>query len=122
MPEFKKANSLTTISHYVEKEVKKKSPNLKFEIITPGVEFDYFVEKKSNIKIEKEKPYVLSVAKLKPRKGHHISLPAFKKVSETIKVERINISERGVRNIILNPINMGRPRGSKNKNTLARKL
>ena len=57
----------------------KKIPQLKIEVIPPGVNFDDFKKEPDNVpeEILEKKPYLLTVGTIKKRKGHHISLPAF---------------------------------------------
>ncbi len=81
---LKRADALTAISNYVAGEVNRKISNLNFEIIIPGINYDYFVNKPPQIGTVKESPYILSVAKLKPRKGHHVSLRVFAKIADKL--------------------------------------
>ncbi len=82
---FKKANKLVAISNFVKDEILKKIPDLKIDVINPGIDFDVFSKKpatESLAKLAKYEPYILSVGALRLRKGYKFSIPAFKKVSE----------------------------------------
>lgn len=83
------ADKLTTISSYTAREVIKKVSDLKIKAIPLGIDYNYFLDKiqqinKNNQEINNIKPYILSVGKIKPRKGYHISLEVFAKVSQQI--------------------------------------
>ncbi|OGZ24844.1 MAG: hypothetical protein A2896_01630 [Candidatus Nealsonbacteria bacterium RIFCSPLOWO2_01_FULL_43_32] len=76
---YQRADIVTTISRYTAGEINKKIPQLKIEVIPPGVNFDDFKKEPDNVpeEILEKKPYLLTVGTIKKRKGHHISLPAF---------------------------------------------
>ncbi len=82
---FKQADKLVAISTFVKNEILKKIPSLNIDIINPGIDYDVFNKKPSaedSEKLNKYKPYILSVGSLRLRKGYKFSIPAFKKVSE----------------------------------------
>ncbi len=85
---YRLSNVITTISSYTSSEIKKKVPRLDMQIITPGIDYSYFynanLQDEYNQEIELYKPYILSVAKLKPRKGHYFSLSVFAKVADEL--------------------------------------
>lgn len=78
----RRADKITAISSYTAGEVLKKIPGLKIEIIPLGVDGDYF-RRQADVagKPDVEPPYILSVGRLKPRKGYHISLEVFARVA-----------------------------------------
>ena len=83
---YQRADTVTTISRYTAREINKKIPKLKIDVITPGVNFDDFKKEPDNVpkEILGKKPYLLTVGTIKKRKGHHISLPAFAEVLKKI--------------------------------------
>lgn len=77
---YRTADALTAVSRYVAREVQKSLFYLNFIIITPGIDYNYFL----HLPVNRNKPrrkFILSVAKVKPRKGILESLRAFAGVS-----------------------------------------
>lgn len=78
---YRHANVCTAISSYVAREIQKHVPDLKISIVIPGIDYAYFA-KKGDIRTSLcPKPFILSVAKVKPRKGVDTSLRAFAKIA-----------------------------------------
>lgn len=73
---YRRADAVTAISSYVARAITTKVPELPIQVIIPGIEYEYFTGKSGSVST-RERPYILSVAKVKPRKGLHISLRAF---------------------------------------------
>jgi len=78
---YRKADVLTAVSGYVAREIRKKLPYLDFTIITPGIDFNYFLNVPTS-NIVPRRPFILSVAKVKPRKGVLVSVRAFARIAE----------------------------------------
>jgi phosphatidylinositol alpha-1,6-mannosyltransferase len=78
---YRRATQISSISSYTDREVKKIIYDLKTEIITLGIDGETFLTSKEGNLIEKP-PYIMSVGKVKARKGHHLSIRAFAKVAE----------------------------------------
>ncbi len=81
---YRQADLLTATSFYMARQVHKKMPELKMEVIFPAIDYRYFAERTSSYQLENKRPFVLSVAKVKPRKGLDVSLPAFAQVAAKI--------------------------------------
>ncbi len=82
---YKTSNKITAISHYTADEVLKKVPGVKIDIINPGINYEYFSNLSSKTDIRDcsvNYPYILSVGAIKPRKGYHLSLKVFEKISK----------------------------------------
>lgn len=83
---YKRASAVTVISRYIAGEIEKKIPNLKVRVINPGIDFDEYklidLNKQLSMNLEAKKPYILTVAMIKKRKGFHTAIPAFAKVAE----------------------------------------
>lgn len=80
---YKRATYITAISHYVADEIKKEIPELTMEVINPGIQYDFWSSKKTNVKdhiFEKLEPYFISVGEFKKRKGYSEMLPIIKEV------------------------------------------
>lgn len=76
---YKKADVVTAVSTNTKKEILKKIPNLKIEVINHGVDFAKY-QQTSTKNINQHvgiKPYILSVGAWKRRKGFEYSIPAF---------------------------------------------
>ncbi|MDP2812142.1 MAG: glycosyltransferase, partial [bacterium] len=72
---YHQADKVTAISSYTADEIKKKVSNLDIEIIVPGIDYNHFVSQ-PNIQ-NNFQPYILSVGRIKERKGQYFSLKAF---------------------------------------------
>ena len=75
---YGRAKKVLVVSEFTKRQIEKSGYDLKGEIIVPvGVDTSFFHPVLSG---EKILPYqfVLTVGALKPRKGYHISIPAFK--------------------------------------------
>ncbi len=79
---YRKANRVTAISRFTKNEILKRVPNLDIEVINHGVDFKKYQAVSGSEKFSKYQPYILSVGSLRWRKGYHLSIPAFAKVSE----------------------------------------
>ncbi len=78
----RRADKLAAISSYTAGEVFKKIPGLKIEVIPLGVDGDYFRRQAADAgQPDVQPPYILSVGRLKPRKGYHLSLKVFAQVA-----------------------------------------
>lgn len=81
----RRAAAITAISAFTRNEMLKKMPDIKITVINPGVDAEEFDqagargEKKDTI--QKYQPYILSVGQLRWRKGYHLSIRSFAKVS-----------------------------------------
>ena len=79
---YKKADKLTAISSYTAQEVKKMIPDLEIEVINLGINLDRFLFQKADQEIAKSGRYILSVGRLKPRKGYLESIKVFSEVNK----------------------------------------
>jgi glycosyltransferase involved in cell wall biosynthesis len=81
----------TAISHYVVREIQKKAEALNFLVIVPGIDTSVF-DRGATPAYPHPRPYILSVAKVKPRKGVHVALEAFAEVAKVVDaVDYINV-------------------------------
>jgi glycosyltransferase involved in cell wall biosynthesis len=80
---YRRAHRVTAISSYTANEINKKVPDLKVEVIIPGIDYSYFVQQRNEE--SQYKPYILSVGRIKERKGQYFSIKAFAKVSRQYK-------------------------------------
>lgn len=86
---YESVDKITAISQFVKDLLLKKLPDLKVEVINLGVDSTKF---NSNHvcnhvileKIDKIKPYILSVGDVRERKGHIYSLEAFNQVAQKL--------------------------------------
>jgi len=86
---YQKAYLVTAVSNNTKKEILKVIPNLKIEVVSHGVDFDKFRRAAEKYeRIEKLKPYILSIGAWKPRKGFEYSLAAFNEIKA--KFPRLN--------------------------------
>lgn len=96
---YKQADIITAISNYTALEIKKKMPALKIIIINPGINYDHFMQLKNKSLEHHNLPgdYILSVGRIKPRKGYEYSIKAFAKASAVLPQLKYVIvgSERG---------------------------
>lgn len=80
---------LVAISKYTKEKIIEIIPKLKINIITPGLDFDFWSGSSvAPEEILRLKPYILSVGALKPRKGYLASIKAFAVVAK--KIEHLN--------------------------------
>ncbi|PWB39062.1 MAG: hypothetical protein C3F02_00375 [Parcubacteria group bacterium] len=77
---YRRVSKVTAISSYSAGEIKKIIPDLSVEIINPGINYHYFVQQQSSY-IVLDEPFILSVGRLKPRKGYEFSIRAFAKIA-----------------------------------------
>ena len=69
----KSADLVIAISNYTKNELLKQTKLKRVEVVNHGIDFDKFYKERG---VSNEN-YILSVGALKPRKGYHISIPAF---------------------------------------------
>lgn len=88
---YRRADFVAAISGYTRREILKKVPNLKIEVVNHAVDAGEFqgdlwagVGAELRARIEKLKPFILSVGAPKERKGFRFSLSAFKHVAEKL--------------------------------------
>ena len=79
---YKRAAKIIAISSYTAREIQKKVPQLNIEVITPGIDLSHFRSLAAEIAAGANEftnlaPYILSVGRLKPRKGYLQSLRVF---------------------------------------------
>ena len=67
------ASTLISISEYTTERIREYIPKKDIQIIHHGIDYDHFSVEHSPT----DPPYLLSVGGVKPRKGYHISIPAF---------------------------------------------
>ncbi len=78
------ASALTAISDFVKREILKKVPGLAIDVIYPGISEAWMsAVPKVSSRLQKYKPYILTVGSLRWRKGFEASIPAFAKVKKT---------------------------------------
>ncbi|MEK7604163.1 MAG: glycosyltransferase family 4 protein [Patescibacteria group bacterium] len=79
---YRRAKKVLVISEFTKRQIEKSGFKLTGEVIVPvGVDTNFFHPILSDEKIA-QYPFVLTVGALKPRKGYHISIPAFKVIAE----------------------------------------
>src|SRR3989344_2115892 len=78
---YRKADRVVAVSNFMKQEILNKVPNLKIDVIFPGIDLKPHSQKKYIIK-ENMKPYILSVGSLRWRKGYKVSIQAFAIVSK----------------------------------------
>ncbi len=78
---YRRANITTAISGYVARLIRTKVPNLPVRVIIPGIAYHYFASRTTETVHKPARPFILSVAKVKPRKGLEVSLRAFAHVA-----------------------------------------
>lgn len=96
---YNRADIVTAISHYTAAEIKKKMPTLDISVINPGINYNHFIQLK-NKSLEPKNlygDYILSVGRIKPRKGYEYSLKVFAKIALALPQLKYIIvgSERG---------------------------
>ena len=80
---YHKADKITAISSYTADEINKKITDLVIKVIIPGIDYNHFAQQSADE--NKYKPYILSVGRIKERKGQYFSIKAFAKVSKQYK-------------------------------------
>lgn len=75
---YMKADKVIAISEYTKEAITNILPQIKIDVITPGIDFEKF----KIHHIPSEPPYLLSVGALKFRKGYETSLAAFAEVKK----------------------------------------
>ncbi len=79
---YRRAKKVLVVSEFTKRQIEKSGLKLKGEAIVPvGVDTNFFHPISPDKKILPF-PFVLTVGALKPRKGYHVSIPAFKIISE----------------------------------------
>ncbi len=79
---YRRAVKVLVVSEFTKRQIEKSGFKLEKEIIVPvGVDTNFFHPLSPQPKILPY-PFILSVGALKPRKGYHISIPAFKLIAE----------------------------------------
>lgn len=78
---LRQADLVIPTSTYVDAEIKKVLPDLKTDVIPMGVDLPKH-ESAKDADLTTLKPYILSVGKVKSRKGYHVSIKVFAKLSQ----------------------------------------
>lgn len=79
---YRRAKKVLVVSEFTKHQIEKSGFKLKGEAIVPvGVDTNFFHPISSDQKILSQ-PFVLTVGALKPRKGYHLSIPAFKLIAQ----------------------------------------
>lgn len=80
---FRKSQKTIAISHFIKNEILSVFPDLKIEVINPGVDVSFYQTPK-NLALNPflDKKYILSVGSLKKRKGYDVSIRIFKTLLE----------------------------------------
>ncbi|MFH0874141.1 MAG: glycosyltransferase family 4 protein [Candidatus Komeilibacteria bacterium] len=84
---YRRAERVIAISSFTAREIVKKVPGLQVEIIRPGIDRIHFLSLAASIsgqpnEYAKLSPFILSVGRLKPRKGYLQSLQVFVRLRE----------------------------------------
>lgn len=84
---YKKADAVTTVSNFSKNAILKKIPNLSIIVITHGVDFDDWQGADTSSpemlqRVQRFKPYIISVGALRARKGYNLSIRSFAKVKK----------------------------------------
>lgn len=88
---YRTVDARTAISRYVVREIQKKAPGLNFSVVVPGIDIRLFDRSAVSVP-SRPRPYILSVAKVKPRKGVHVALDAFAEIAEAFpELDYINV-------------------------------
>lgn len=75
---YRRAARITAISAFTRTEILKKMPELEIAVINPGVDAEEFTDHQSSRHHDHpDTPYILSVGRLRWRKGYHFSIRAF---------------------------------------------
>ena len=78
---YRHATVVTAISGYVARMISEKVSGVSIRVIIPGIPYGYFADKAVGDVVRPVRPFVLSVAKVKPRKGVDVSVRAFARVA-----------------------------------------
>ena len=78
---YRKVEQVTAISNFTKNEILKKVNNLSIKVINHGVDYKKFVLAPDKGRSEYA-PYILSVGHLRGRKGYHLTIRAFLKISK----------------------------------------
>ncbi len=79
---YRRAKKVLVVSEFTKREIEKSGFNPEGAIIVPvGVDTNFFRPMQYGEKILPF-PFILSVGALKPRKGYHLSIPAFKLIAD----------------------------------------
>src|SRR3989344_495160 len=79
---YRRAKKVLIVSEFTKREIEKSGFSPKDAVIVPvGVDTDFFRPAHSGENIF-PRPFILSVGALKPRKGYHVSIPAFKLIAD----------------------------------------
>lgn len=98
---YTKASSVTAISNYIAKEVKKILPKLSLEVINPCVDYSFYSQS-SNNNLNKNQ-YIVTQGEFKKRKGYEKILPIMKELMT--KYPRLRYTIVGNTNINKNYFN-----------------
>lgn len=78
---YRRASAIIAISSFTREEILKKMPDLEITVITPAVDHEEFSRAGGETETADIRPYILSVGRLRWRKGFHFSIRAFAKVA-----------------------------------------
>lgn len=78
---YRRAAKVTAISSYTAGEINKVIRDLAIQVITPGIDLKHFADPAEGLVSDNYVPYILSVGKIKKRKGYRESLKAFALIS-----------------------------------------
>lgn len=81
---YKRADVITAISDYTASEIKKKVKDLDIHVVIPGINYKNFADKQDDSGNKIKSDYILSVGRIKPRKGYEFSIKAFSEVLKKI--------------------------------------
>jgi glycosyltransferase involved in cell wall biosynthesis len=80
---YRRADRITAISSYTADEIKKKISGLNIEVIVPGIDYNHFIRQED--RADEYQSYIISVGRIKERKGQFFSIKAFAKVAAKYK-------------------------------------
>ena len=79
---YRRAKKVLVVSEFTKREIIRSGYNPKRALIVPvGVDVDFFRPIKSDERILGDR-FILTVGEVKPRKGYHLSIPAFKLITD----------------------------------------
>lgn len=79
---YRRAKKVLVVSEFTKRQIEKSGFKLKGEIVVPvGVDTNFFHPISPDSKIFSQL-FILTVGALKPRKGYHLSIPAFKLIAQ----------------------------------------